>query len=96
MHGKGVFSWPDNRCYEGDYFKDKKQGLGTFTWPDGRVYNGQWGNGKQEGIGYYINTEGGKKYGRWIKGKRVNWLHKYEYLELKKQIAEAQIQKLIV
>ena len=36
MHGKGVFTWADNRKYEGEYFDDKKHGYGIFTWPDGR------------------------------------------------------------
>jgi len=32
MHGKGIFSWPDGRVYEGDYVDDKKQGSGVFIW----------------------------------------------------------------
>jgi hypothetical protein len=26
MHGKGQFTWPDGRQYDGDYFEDKKHG----------------------------------------------------------------------
>jgi len=40
MHGKGVFSWPDGRKYEGEYLEDKKHGYGMFRWNDGRVYEG--------------------------------------------------------
>lgn len=35
MHGKGVFTWPDGRRFEGFYINDKKHGDGLFTWPDG-------------------------------------------------------------
>jgi hypothetical protein len=38
MHGKGTFSWPDGRKYEGEYINDKKHGFGTFTFKDGRIY----------------------------------------------------------
>ncbi|MFS8160219.1 MAG: hypothetical protein ACMG6E_08440 [Candidatus Roizmanbacteria bacterium] len=24
MHGKGIFTWPDGRKYEGEYIEDKK------------------------------------------------------------------------
>ena len=46
MEGKGVFTWPDERKYEGDYYDDKKEGYGIFYWPDGRKYEGEWKNGK--------------------------------------------------
>jgi len=36
MHGRGVFTWPDGRKYEGEYVEDKKEGQGVFYWPDGR------------------------------------------------------------
>lgn len=46
MEGTGVFMWPDNRRYEGEYIDDKKEGHGVFYWPDGRKYDGEWLNGK--------------------------------------------------
>jgi hypothetical protein len=46
MHGKGRFTWPDGRKYEGEYQNDLKHGTGIFKWPDGRVYEGEWENGK--------------------------------------------------
>ena len=42
MDGKGLFTWPDGRKYEGDYLNDKKHGFGIFTFKDGRVYEGEW------------------------------------------------------
>jgi len=32
MHGKGLFTWPDNRKYDGEYKEDKKEGYGIFEW----------------------------------------------------------------
>ena len=46
MEGRGVFTWPDGRRYEGEYVDDKKEGQGVFYWPDGRKYEGGWKNGK--------------------------------------------------
>jgi len=40
MEGKGLFTWPDGRKYEGEYKNDKKHGFGVFYWPDGRIYRG--------------------------------------------------------
>ena len=37
MDGRGVFSWPDGRKYEGEYVKDLKEGVGRFVWPDGLI-----------------------------------------------------------
>lgn len=42
MHGRGVYSWPDNRLYEGEYQFDKKQGFGIYIWNDQKsqfIYN---------------------------------------------------------
>lgn len=46
MNGKGIFTWPDGRVFEGNYLNDKKHGPGKFIWPDGRMYEGVWENGK--------------------------------------------------
>lgn len=75
MQGRGVFTWPDGRHYEGQYFDDKKHGYGVFTWPDGKKYEGSWLYGKQHGFGKY--TDGYRKNlreGEWVNGKRVRWL----------------------
>ena len=42
MHGKGKFTWPDGREYNGEFANDKKEGHGVFAWIDGRVYDGEW------------------------------------------------------
>lgn len=35
MNGRGLFTWPDGRKYDGDYIADLKEGNGFFVWPDG-------------------------------------------------------------
>lgn len=45
MNGQGIFTWPDGRRYEGEYFNDKKHGFGIYTWSNNRQYAGQWENG---------------------------------------------------
>ena len=46
MHGFGVYTWADGRCYEGEYLNDKKHGFGKYIWADGRQYIGHWNLGK--------------------------------------------------
>ena len=70
MHGYGVYSWPDNRKYEGQYFADRKHGFGIYHWPDGRVYEGYWLGGKQHDLGVYrIPDKNEVKFGLWEKGQ---------------------------
>ena len=49
MHGKGVYTWPDGKKYEGLYRKGQKHGPGTLSLPDGKVYYGNWRKGKLDG-----------------------------------------------
>jgi len=55
MNGKGVFTWPDNRRYEGEFKNDKKEGFGLYEYGDGNKYEGEWKNGKQSGEGKIYN-----------------------------------------
>lgn len=73
MEGKGVYTWPTGKVYEGDFKNDKKEGFGKFTWPDGRVYEGGWKNSKQDGEGKFTGKNGVVKTGVWEDGKRVKW-----------------------
>ena len=75
MEGKGIFTWPDNRKYQGEYVNDKKEGFGTFEWADGRKFKGYWKNGKQNGEGEFYNPETREtKKGIWENGKRIKWI----------------------
>lgn len=75
MEGKGLFTWPDGRKYEGEYKNDKKCGFGVFYWPDGRIYRGEWLEGKQHGRGEYTSKKGTVREGVWENGVRVRWLN---------------------
>lgn len=33
MNGKGKFTWPDDKYYEGEFVNDKKEGHGILNWP---------------------------------------------------------------
>ena len=46
MHGKGILTWKDGRCYDGEFNFDKKHGQGKYTFADGKWYDGGWINGK--------------------------------------------------
>jgi hypothetical protein len=87
MQGKGVFTWPDGRKYEGEYLNDKKHGFGIFTFKDGRVYEGEWENGKQHGRGKYKKKKIMRE-GIWEYGVRTKWLGNKENEEEKEKVRE--------
>ena len=74
MEGEGVFIWPDNRKYKGEYKNGKKHGYGIYEWPDGRLYKGKWKDGKQEGDGEFLEAGIWKK-GFWKNGELSYWLN---------------------
>ena len=75
MDGKGVFTWPDGRRYEGEYKDDKKEGYGIFEWSDGKKYRGFWVNGKQNGEGEFYNSNT-KTWKKCLvqNGKKIKWI----------------------
>jgi len=69
----GFGKWRKNNSqktnmYEGQYFKDKKQGFGIFKWASGNVYRGQYKNDERDGIGEMIWTDGSRYKGMWAHG----------------------------
>lgn len=54
--------------YEGQYFRDKKQGFGLFKWASGNVYKGQYKADEREGIGEMCWTDGSVYIGQWERG----------------------------
>ena len=79
MHGKGIQTWSDGRCYDGEFVDGKKSGNGELTCKNGTKYVGEWKNGKQHGRGYFYKGDEGEgnekpRYGRWEYGKRVEWI----------------------
>ena len=57
MHGKGVYSWPDGKCYEGSYKQGHRHGQGKLTRPSGNWYSGGWADGKEHGEGLLFLKE---------------------------------------
>jgi hypothetical protein len=89
MHGMGVYTWADGRCYMGEYQDDKKHGYGIYKWADGRIYMGQWMRGKQHGLGVYQTMDQTNntpvvtiKHGLWEEGKRIEWFEKQAFDEI--------------
>ena len=83
MHGKGIYTWPDGRRYEGTNYlgcfeNDMKHGKGLYIWSDGRKYEGDFLNNKQHGIGEYTSKSGEKRKGMWENGIRKKWLDEEE------------------
>ncbi len=54
--------------YEGQYYRDKKQGFGIFKWASGNVYRGQYKADEREGIGEMRWTDGSIYVGQWERG----------------------------
>ena len=54
--------------YEGQYYRDKKQGFGIFKWASGNMYIGQYKSDEREGIGEMRWTDGSIYVGQWERG----------------------------
>lgn len=39
---KGIETWSDGSCYQGEYKRGKKNGFGIYRWADGSRYEGEW------------------------------------------------------
>ena len=71
MSGKGVYTWPTGRVYDGDFKNDLRHGVGVLKFPDGQKYEGQFQNNKYHGEGVYTNLQGVAKRYIWRDGKKV-------------------------
>ncbi len=80
MHGKGVFTWPDGRVYDGNYENGKKSGFGTYVWSEKKKYTGYWKDGRQHGKGAMV-TDTEVKKGEWKDGNfETNIFDRYNSL----------------
>ena len=80
-NGKGFFTFPDGRTYEGQlsiyiclggYKDDLKEGKGKFSWPNGDIYDGQWRKGLQDGRGTLMKGNGIVLIGEWRNGEIIH------------------------
>lgn len=51
--GKGIFTYPDGKTYEGDFVEDLPDGVGLMTYANCDTYDGHWVAGKMQGHGTY-------------------------------------------
>jgi hypothetical protein len=45
--GRGVFTWPDKRKYDGQWKNGKQHGIGVYHSSRGDVKKGKWSDGKR-------------------------------------------------
>jgi len=71
IHGEGVYSWPDDKSYTGNYHFNKKEGWGMMFWNNSGIsYEGSWSDGKQNGWGI-VKMNGDVVFeGRFLDGRR--------------------------
>lgn len=43
----GIYTWADQRQYNGQWVNNKMHGSGVFTWSDGRKYDGEYYDDKK-------------------------------------------------
>ena len=56
--------------YNGDWVKDKFEGIGKYIWEDGTYYLGEWKNDSRNGKGKFFNSDGNIVLdGYWINDK---------------------------
>ena len=88
MNGYGIFCWPDNKRYYGNYVNNNKDGFGIFFWTDGKKFEGFWKNGKQHGFGF-IYSSNLNEFGEWFEGKHVKTINDFNEMDnIKKYIKQ--------
>ena len=60
IHGRGVYTYPDESTYNGEWEMGYKNGRGVYTYADGSKHEGEWKDGRQNGWFVTIFPDGGK------------------------------------
>ncbi len=71
-HGKGTWSHPSGRHYEGDFYEGNATGYGVLTFPGGERYVGYLVNGIAHGEGTMHHPDGRRVSGTWVRGDLVD------------------------
>ena len=61
MHGKGIFMYPNNNRYDGEFVENKKEGYGVLQYANGERYEGQWKENFANGQGSLTYVDGKTK-----------------------------------
>jgi hypothetical protein len=69
MEGRGVYTWPDGKRYDGEYKADQMEGRGLCTLADGRAFEGFF-KGDMPVSGQMVELDGGVFQGQ---ERRVGW-----------------------
>jgi len=69
-HGKGIYTFPDGRKYDGEFQNDKMTGKCTLTWPNEDEYVGQCVEGQRHGEGTFTLSDGQKYEGDFENNKK--------------------------
>ena len=74
-HGKGnLYDRNDNIKYEGDFIKDRFEGIGKYIYEEGEYFFGKWLNGLKHGTGTIYYKNGKIKFdGNYINDKREGY-----------------------
>ena len=65
--GYGIYKYPNDDIYEGEWERDKKNGLGEYKYADGSIYRGEWKDDMKHGIGTMIGNDQHEFEGVWEK-----------------------------
>jgi len=67
-HGRGIFQYNDESCYEGEFRDGIMEGEGCLTWPDGRIMRGRFRRSVLEGQGECVWSDGSRYIGSFMAG----------------------------
>jgi hypothetical protein len=77
-NGRGIYVWPEDDLYDGDWISGERTGKGSFIWANKNKYEGEFIDGTRTGKGTFLWSNGDKYEGDFISGDRTGF-GKYIY-----------------
>jgi hypothetical protein len=68
MKGMGIFTWPKEKVYEGEWINNMMHGKGSLKFEDGKNFVGEFEEDLMSGYGVFTWPDGRKHEGFWKKG----------------------------
>ena len=75
--GKGIMIYAFGDKYEGEMYRNWKQGNGIMTYRNGDIYDGEWKEDEKYGKGIMIYANGDKYEGKWINNNKSQGIMMY-------------------